>query len=71
MGETRTAVQIDANQLDMDLYRLASRIDRLAEMVSRGKVKMDRDLVIAASNVSSARSAVRKHMHRNDIARTV
>jgi hypothetical protein len=71
MRAPRTTVQTEANQVDMDLYRLASRIDQLAEMASRGKPKMDRDLVIAASSVSSARAAVRKHMHPTDIAGTV
>lgn len=71
MRETRSTSQITANQIDMDLFRLSSRIDELAEMTSRGKPRMDRDLVEAAGQVAAARSAVRKHMHRTDIARTV
>ena len=71
MREIRSTSQITANQIDLDLFRLSSRIDELAEMTSRGRSQMDRALVEAASKVAAARSAVRKHMHKTDIARTV
>lgn len=69
MGAHRTTAHVTADQIDMDIFRLAARIDALAEMTSRGKA-MDRDLVAAAARVDSARSAVRKYMHPKDQVRT-
>lgn len=69
--ETRTNAQISANSIDRDIYHLAARIDQLCEMVSRGKPTMDRSLIEAAQSVASARSAVRKFMHKNDLVGTV
>lgn len=69
--DTRSLVDIEANRLDRDIYHLAARIDQFAEMVSRRKPQMDRDLVEAARSVSSARSAVRRFMHKRDYAETV
>ena len=68
--DQRSTVQIAADQIDMDLYRLAGRIDQLAEMEARGGRKMDPALVEAARKVDAARGAVRKHMHRADVIRT-
>ena len=52
--DTRTLVEIEANRLDRDIYHLATAIDQFAEMVSRRKANMDRDLVEAARSVASA-----------------
>lgn len=67
----RSTAEIEANQIDMEIYRLAGRIDQFTEMVSRGKPKMDRALIEAARAVDSARSAIRTHMHEIDRVRTV
>jgi hypothetical protein len=70
-NQTRSLVEIDANRIDRDIYHLAARIDRLCELVSRGKPKMNRELIDAARSVDSARAAVRKFMHEADRVVTV
>lgn len=66
----RTTVEITADQIDCEIYRLAARIDQLCEMVSRGKPEMNRELIDAARHVDSARGPVRKFMNKKDLVRT-
>ncbi len=70
MGANRSIIENTANQIDLDLFRLAARIDELAEMAARGKPAMDRALIDAASNVASARTAVRRYMCTHDALET-
>lgn len=57
-----TKIEIEADQIDMDMHRLAGRLDGLAEMLPLRR-QTDRDAVYAsASAVSRARTAVRKLM---------
>jgi hypothetical protein len=60
----KSAEQRDADVADLDLYRLASRLDRLAA------VHGNADFRRAADIVASARSVVRKHMHPRDLEAT-
>lgn len=56
----RTVLQIEANDLDMQLYRLRQRMDEFAKLVNSSGIAMD------AMCVGRARQLVRHHMHPRD-----
>ena len=62
--EYRMADQIDANQADADIYRLASKLDGMAARHGQA------DFRKAADIVARARSLVRKRMHKGDLEAT-
>lgn len=69
--DNRSNIEREADAIDCEIYSLAGRIDRFCEMVSRGKPKMDPDLIEAARSVARARSVVRKYMEAKNRAETV
>lgn len=65
MSRHRTRAQREANQLDMDMYRLAERIEDLAK--SHVTDRQDKAGLIAdAGLLRRARAAVRRVMHPDD-----
>ena len=58
--ETRTTVQIEANAIDLDMFRLSQRMEAFATLVRNNDISLD------AGHLSGARYAVREHMHKND-----
>lgn len=63
----RTRDQADANNFDLDLFRLISRAEQKAEAaVPRDRAKW-RDI---AHRLRTARSGVRQMMHADDVAET-
>lgn len=59
-SETRTAIQIEANKLDMDMHSIAMRLERFAEKHRAPEVDA------AALRLLQSRHAVRSHMHKKD-----
>lgn len=65
MSHHRTRAQREANQLDMDMYRLADRIEVLAN--NHVTDRQDKAGLLAdASMLRRARTAVRRIMHPDD-----
>lgn len=60
----RDSKQIDADHADLDLYRLASKLDGMAARLR------EPDFRRAADMLTGVRAIVRKHMHRLDQEKT-
>lgn len=58
--ETRTKVQIEANALDLEIFRLRQRMDDFAKLVNSSGIAMD------AMHLGHARSLIWRHMHPKD-----
>lgn len=55
-----TKLQREANELDLDIYRLVDRLRTFADLTPRGQRLM---LQVAAVELSALRGIVRSHMH--------
>ena len=60
MAERRTKLQIEANKIDLDLYRLRDRL------LAFGEDNNFADIRAFAHEVSARRYLVRRHMHKAD-----
>ncbi|MCW5720741.1 MAG: hypothetical protein KIS86_06325 [Devosia sp.] len=60
MPEYRTKAQIEADRLDLEIYRLAGKLERFAEDHRAP------DVDAAAIQVLRSRQAIRSYMHKND-----
>lgn len=58
--ETRTVTQIEANELDMEIFRVVAKIDRFANSYNDDNV---RDI---AAHLDASRHRIRRHMHPSD-----
>jgi hypothetical protein len=63
-AESRTKVQIEANKLDLEMFRLSRRFDEFAKLVG------SRDIDEVSRHLFGSRGRVRKYMHKNDIKST-
>lgn len=66
--KTRKVLEIDANDADLDLFRLASTFGRLAEK-HKGHLAA-KTFADAEKAIRAIRPGVRGHMHKNDRERT-
>lgn len=62
--ETRTIKQIEANALDLEIFRVANRLGRFANDCKDDSVREFADIV------DGMRHRIRKHMHPVDQVRT-
>jgi len=69
MNRERTKIQDEANDLDMEMHRLAGRIERFADMVA-SMPKRHRSILSTAGNLRFGRSDVREFMHAADVEET-
>lgn len=60
MAEFRTKKQIEANQLDLETFRLSRRIEDFA------KRYRDQDVDDMSATMDAMRRRLRDHMHRKD-----
>lgn len=60
MAETRTKKQIEANRIDMEIFRVIGMLDAFAEEYE------DSDAAALARTMFSSRGDIRQHMHRSD-----
>lgn len=60
----RTEAQVEANKIDLDLFRMADDLERFARDHKAARV------FEAARSVRSARIAIRAQMHREDVRAT-
>ena len=60
IGEFRTTKQIEADRIDLEVYRLLALLDRFANAYG------DVDVRRMAAELDGKRERVRKHMHRID-----
>lgn len=58
--EIRTALQIAANEMDLDVFRLANNIDRFA---NEYRLEDAREMAMI---IDGMRHRIRQHMHRKD-----
>lgn len=56
----RTKIQAEANDLDLQLFRLRQRLDGFAKLVNSSSLAMD------AMHIGRARQLVWRHMHQTD-----
>lgn len=63
-GETRTKKQIEADRLDLEVFRLVDRLQQFADEFK------DSDVRATAQSLSACRRHVRKHMSAKDRERT-
>jgi hypothetical protein len=64
-NEFRTRKQIDANRIDMEIFRVAGSIEAFA------KEFRDPKLWDAAAIIRGQRHRIRKHMHPKDVEATI
>lgn len=64
MREMRTKVEIEANQLDLELFRLIGRLEAFAEQTK------EKGLNVIVNDLYSSRPLLRRMMHRDDQKRT-
>lgn len=62
--ETRTIKQIEANALDLEIFRVANRLDRFANDYRDNTAREFADII------DGMRHRIRKHMHPVDQVRT-
>lgn len=67
--ERRTEAQKEANSLDLDIYRLANRLEYFGSAYLHGSDSLATSE--AAAMVRGLRSLVRQHMHPKDREETV
>lgn len=60
MAEIRTKKQIEANRIDMEIFRVIRMLDQFAEDYEDG------DVAAFSRTIFSSRGEVRKHMHNDD-----
>ena len=60
MVEYRTATQIEADRIDLEMFRLSMRLGDFAQQCC------DDAVVDVSRQLFGARSAIRRHMHKND-----
>lgn len=65
MADTRTKKQIEANRIDMEIYRVIRMLDQFAEEHE------DADVAALSRTMFCSRGDIRKHMHGNDRRATV
>jgi ATP-dependent helicase YprA (DUF1998 family) len=58
--ETRTTAQVEANRIDMEMFRVARMLEQFAE--DHRSPEAD----AAALKILQSRHAIRSHMHKND-----
>lgn len=58
--DMRTKIQIEANALDLEVFRLRQRLDEFAKLVNSGSLAMD------AMHLGRARQLIWHHMHPKD-----
>jgi hypothetical protein len=63
---TRTVLQREADSIDCDIYRLQSKLERLADQIKTAGPALRR----AAMELAGARPHVRRFMHEYDRSRT-
>lgn len=63
-GETRTKKQVEADRLDMDIFRLVGWLHQFADEFK------DEDVRATARSLSACRRHVRKYMSAKDRERT-
>lgn len=68
MADYRSEIEVMANELDMDMHRLVSRMERFADMLSFRKSKAR--ILASAGALLHARGEVREYMHRSDVEAT-
>lgn len=61
-GQTR--IQVEANQIDLYLFRIAERLGHFADKMARDSDR--EELLSAERNIRVARLLVRKYMHTTD-----
>lgn len=59
-AKNRTRLQIEANRLDLEMYRIVGRIEEFGKTVNNKNIKS------AASDLGACRNYVRAHMHPKD-----
>lgn len=64
IGEFRTPKQIEADKLDLEVFRVVRQIDRFANEFRDDAVRQ------MAANIDGLRHRIRKHMHRVDCEAT-
>jgi mono/diheme cytochrome c family protein len=64
-NETRTRKQIEANRIDMEVFRVAGAMETFA------KEFRDPKLWDAAAIIRGQRHRIRKHMHKKDLDATI
>lgn len=60
MAEYRSRKQIDANSVDLEVFRVIGQIERFAADFR------DDDALRMAHTIASMRARIRKHMHQKD-----
>ena len=63
-AHTRTALQREANQLDLEMFRLMGRLQQFAEE-HKGRIRTEKFADLART-ISGNRYYVRQYMHRED-----
>lgn len=65
MAEARTKKQIEANRIDMEIFRVIGMLDAFAEEYQ------DSEAAYLSRVMFSSRGEIRQHMHRDDRRATV
>lgn len=60
MAETRTKLQIDANSLDLQVFRTVAALEQFAAQYGI------KEIDAIAGTINGLRHLVRKHMHKKD-----
>lgn len=60
MAETRTKKQIEANRIDMEIFRVIRMLDQFSEDYEDG------DVAAFSRTIFCSRGEIRKHMHNDD-----
>lgn len=60
MRETRSKIEIEANALDMEMFRLSERMEAFSKLVRNNEISLD------AGSLQGARRLVQDHMHKKD-----
>jgi len=61
---TRSLLQKEANEIDMEMFRLAGRLEEFAKIFPNGKARARMNEL--SDLVYYSRSSVREHMHNDD-----
>lgn len=60
MRETRSKIEIEANALDLEMFRLSERMEAFSRLVNNNDISLD------AGHLYGARYGVREYMHKKD-----
>lgn len=67
----RTEIQRDANDIDCELYRVITRVERLYDGIKRRNPVSSREVLKALMSLRSARKPIRDLMHKHDVEMTI